>query len=170
MESNWLFILICCILLVVILFLLKFICCRRMYANIRMQENNLLLKYQDLFNNMPIPYIRCRIFDNNGTNDTEVLDVNKAFNDKLVPKKDIQYKNRAEIEKTKIGSLEKYIGVTKEVLETKKAYIGDYSIDKHTYTTIVTPAEETDVIDIFFIDTTEEKNIRKTWRSTTISC
>lgn len=161
MESNWLLILICCILLVIIVFLLNIIYVRRMRSNMRKNEHKLLLKYQDLFDNMPIPYIRCKIIDNEGVNDTEVLDVNKAFNDQLVPKKDIQYQNRAEIEKTKIGSLEKYIGVTKEVLETKKAYIGDYSIDKHTYTTIVTPAEETDVIDIFFIDTTEEKNIRK---------
>lgn len=161
MESNWLLILICCILLVAILFLLNIIYVRHMRSNMRMNEYKLFLKYQDLFDNMPIPYIRCKIIDNEGVNDTEVLDVNKAFNDQLVPRKDIQYKNRAEIEKTKIGSLEKYIGVTKDVLKTRKPYIGDYHIDKNTYTTIVTPAEEKDVIDIFFVDVTEQRSISK---------
>lgn len=161
MESNWLLILICCILLVVILCLLNIMYVRRMRSNMRIAEHKLLLKYQDLFDNMPIPYIRCKIIDNEGINDTKVLDVNKAFNDKLVPKEDIQYKNRAEIEKTKIGSLEKYIGVTKDVLKTRESYIGDYHIDKNIYTTIVTPAEEKDVIDIFFVDVTEQRSIRK---------
>lgn len=161
MESNWLLILICCILLVIIVFLLNIIYVRRMRSNMRKNEHKLILKYQDLFDNMPIPYIRCKIIDNEGVNDTEVLDVNKAFNDQLVPKKDIQYKNRAEIEKTKIGSLEKYIGVTKDVLKTRKPYIGDYHIGKNIYKTIVTPAKEKDVIDIFFIDVTEQRYIRK---------
>ncbi|MCD8137915.1 MAG: ATP-binding protein, partial [Parabacteroides gordonii] len=39
--------------------------------------------------------------------------------------------------------------------------IGDYHINKNTYTTIVTPAEEKDVIDIFFADVTEQRSISK---------
>jgi predicted Holliday junction resolvase-like endonuclease len=55
MESNRLLILICCILLVIIVFLLNIIYVRRMRSNMRMNEHKLFLKYQDLFDNMPIP-------------------------------------------------------------------------------------------------------------------
>ncbi len=105
--------------------------------------------------------IRCKIFENKGENDTEILDVNKAFNDKIVPREDIQNKKRAEIEKTKIGSLEKCIKVAKEVLKTRKAYTGDININKKIYTTIVTSTKETDVVDIFLVDVTEQRKIRK---------
>ena len=120
----------------------------------RMQEHKFLLKYQDLFNNMPIPYIRCKIIDNNDSIDMQVLDVNKAFNDNIISRKEIQYKNRAEIEKTKIGSLDKYFGVSKEVLNKRETHISDFIIDKYIYTSIVMPAEEPYVIYIFFIDAT----------------
>lgn len=110
---------------------------------------------------MPIPYIRCKIIDNNDSIDTQVLDVNKAFNDNIINRKEIQYKNRAEIEKTKIGSLDKYFGVSKEVLNKRETHISDFIIDKYIYTAIVMPAEEPDVIDIFFIDATEQRKIRK---------
>lgn len=161
MESNWLWILACCILSLVILLLLDIMYIRRIKANMRMKEHKLLLKYYDLFNNMPIPYIQCKIWENDDSIDTVVLDVNKAFNDKIIPKEEIQHKSREQIEKTKIGSLKKYIGVTKEVLKTRKTHTDEFCIDQYTYTTIVIPAKEADVIDIFFIDITEQKNIRK---------
>lgn len=161
MELNWLLILICCILLLVIAFLLNIIYVRRMRSNMRITEHKLLLKYQDLFDNMPIPYLRCKIIDNEGANDTIVLDVNKAFDSKIAPKKDIQYKKRTEIEKTKIGSLEKFIRTTRDVVKSRKSYTEDLNIDKNFYTMIVAPAEETDVIDIFFIDITEQRHISK---------
>ena len=161
MESNWLWILACCILSLVILLLLDIMYIRRIKANMRMKEHKLLLKYYDLFNNMPIPYIQCKIWENDDSIDTVVLDVNKAFNDKIIPKEEIQHKSREQIEKTKIGSLKKYIGVTKEVLKTRKTHTDEFCIDQYTYTTIVIPAKEADIIDIFFIDITEQKNIRK---------
>lgn len=161
MNSTWLWILICGILLIIIFFLLNIMYIRRIRVNMRMQEHKFLLKYQDLFNNMPIPYIRCKIIDNNDSIDMQVLDVNKAFNDNIISRKEIQYKNRAEIEKTKIGSLDKYFGVSKEVLNKRETHISDFIIDKYIYTAIVMPAEEPDVIDIFFIDATEQRKIRK---------
>lgn len=161
MNSTWLWILICGILLIIIFFLLNIMYIRRIRVNMRMQEHKFLLKYQDLFNNMPIPYIRCKIIDNNDSIDMQVLDVNKAFNDNIINRKEIQYKNRAEIEKTKIGSLDKYFGVSKEVLNKRETHISDFIIDKYIYTAIVMPAEEPDVIDIFFIDATEQRKIRK---------
>ena len=161
MVFNLFWILVCCTLLAVIFFLLNIMYIRRMRANMRKQERKLLLKYHDLFNNMPIPYIRCKIIENGESTGIDVLDVNKTFNDKMIKRNDIQHKSRDEIEKTKIGSLDSYIHIAKKVLKTGKTYVGEFTINKHTYTSIVTPAEEQDIVDVFFIDITEKKNIRK---------
>ena len=161
MESNWLLILICCILLVVIFFLLNIMYVRRMRSNMRMQKHELFQKYYDLFDHMPIPYIRFKLIENEDWDDIIILDVNKTFDIKIYPKDEILHKNRAEIEKTKIGSLKKSIDKTKEVLKTKETYIGERILGKFTYVTIIIPAKEQNVVDMFFIDITEKKNIGK---------
>lgn len=161
MESNWLLILICCILLVIIFFLLNIMCIRRMRSNMRMQKHELFQKYYDLFNHMPIPYIRFKLIENEDWDDIIILDVNRTFDIKMYPKDEILHKNRAEIEKTKIGSLKKSIDTTKEVLKTKETYIGERILGKFTYVTIIIPTNEQNIVDMFFIDITEKKNIRK---------
>ena len=161
MESNWLLILICCILLVVIFFLLNIMYVRRIRSNMRMQKHELFQKYYDLFDHMPIPYIRFKLIENEDWDDIIILDVNKTFDIKIYPKDEILHKNRAEIEKTKIGSLKKSIDTTKEVLKTKETYIGERILGKFTYVTIIIPTNEQNIVDMFFIDITEKKNIRK---------
>ena len=161
MESNWLLILICCILLVVIFFLLNIMYVRRIRSNMRMQKHELFQKYYDLFDHMPIPYIRFKLIENEDWDDRIILDVNKTFDIKIYPKDEILHKNRAEIEKTKIGSLKKSIDTTKEVLKTKETYIGERILGKFTYVTIIIPTNEQNIVDMFFIDITEKKNIRK---------
>ena len=161
MEFNWLLILICCILLVVIFFLLNIIYCRRIRLNMRMHEHELFQKYSELFDHMPIPYIRFKLIENNDWDDILILDVNKAFDIKLYPKDEILHKNRAEIEKTKIGSLKKSIKITKNVLKTKENFIDECTFGKFTYVTIIIPSKEQNVVDMFFIDITEKNYIRK---------
>ena len=161
MESNWLLILICCILLVVIFFLLNIMYVRRMRLNMRMQKHKLFQKYYDLFDHMPIPYIRFKLIEDKDWDDIIILDVNKTFDIKVYPKDKILHKNRAEIEKIKVGSLKKSIDATKKVLKTKERYIGEHVLGKFTYVTIIIPAKEQNVVDMFFIDITEKKNIGK---------
>lgn len=132
-----------------------------MRSNMRMQKHELYQKYYDLFNHMPIPYIRFKLIENEDWDDIIILDVNKTFDIKIYPKDEILHKNRAEIEKTKIGSLKKSIDTTKEVLKTKETYIGERILGKFTYVTIIIPTNEQNVVDMFFIDITEKKNIRK---------
>lgn len=161
MESNWLLILICCILLVVIFFLLNIMYVRRMHSNMRMQKHELFQKYYDLFDHMPIPYIRFKLIEDKDWDDILILDVNRTFDIKMYPKDEILHKNRAEIEKTKIGSLKRTIKTAKEVLKTKETYIGERILGKFTYVTIIIPTKEQNIVDMFFIDITEKKNIRK---------
>lgn len=161
MESNWLLILICCILLVIIFFLLNIICIKRIRSNMRIQEHELFQKYYDLFDHMPIPYIRFKLIEDKDWDDILILDVNRTFDIKMYPKDEILHKNRAEIEKTKIGSLKRTIKTAKEVLKTKETYIGERILGKFTYVTIIIPTKEQNIVDMFFIDITEKKNIRK---------
>ena len=49
-------------------------------------ELRLLSRYRDLFNNMPLPYIRQRLIREGTQIDVQVLDVNHAFEEKIAPK------------------------------------------------------------------------------------
>lgn len=155
MVSDWFLLLVCCILMAIIFFLLNIIYIRRMRSNMRMHEHKLLLKYQNLFDSMPIPYIQCQIIEDNGFIDVMVLDANQAFSDKIIPKSLIWHKNRKDIEKTAIGSIEKYLEVARKVLKTKEAYLTEFKINQCIYNIIITTSDEEDVIDTFLIDITE---------------
>lgn len=161
MVSDWFLLLVCCILMAIIFFLLNIIYIRRMRSNMRMHEHKLLLKYQNLFDSMPIPYIQCQIIEDNGFIDVMVLDANQAFSDKIIPKSLIWHKNRKDIEKTAIGSIEKYLEVARKVLKTKEAYLTEFKINQCIYNIIITTSDEENVIDTFLIDITEQKNNRR---------
>lgn len=155
MVSDWFLLLVCCILMAIIFFLLNIIYIRRMRLNMRMHEHKLLLKYQNLFDSMPIPYIQCQIIEDNGFIDVMVLDANQAFSDKIIPKSLIWHKNRKDIENTAIGSIEKYLEVARKVLKTKEAYLTEFKINQCIYNIIITTSDEENVIDTFLIDITE---------------
>ncbi|WFE84782.1 PAS domain-containing sensor histidine kinase [Parabacteroides chongii] len=125
------------------------------------REFKLLLKYRNLFNNMPVPYVRNKILDNNGSEDIEVLDVNKAFSEKIIPDEQILHKKRKDIEATEIGSLDRYIEISRQVLDTREPYEYEYQIGNYFFTIVIMPSEEPDVTDVFFVDITKIKKFQK---------
>lgn len=161
MEYNWFWIMLCCILLFVIFILLTLLYIRHIKAKMRTREYKLLLKYRDLFDNMPIPYVRGIVIENDDYDDMRILEVNKAFNEKIVPEEYILGKTRKDIEQTPIGPLDKYIKVAKQSLKTKKTYIDEYTIHGSVYNIIIMPSEETNGIDVFFIELTEMKTFQQ---------
>lgn len=161
MEYNWFWIMLCSILLFVIFILLTLLYIRHIKAKMRTREYKLLLKYRDLFDNMPIPYVRGIVIENDDYDDMRILEVNKAFNEKIVPEKYILGKTRKCIEQTPIGPLDKYIKVAKQSLKTKKTYIDEYTIHGSVYNIIIMPSEETNGIDVFFIELTEMKTFQQ---------
>lgn len=96
-EYNWLWILICSILVFIIFFLLTLLYIRYIKAEMKSREYKLLLKYHDLFNNMPIPYMRHQIIDNNDGGDIKILEVNKAFSEKIMEESKVLNKNCKEL-------------------------------------------------------------------------
>ena len=161
MDYYWFWILFCSILFFIILILSVSIYIRHIKSKMRAREYKLLLKYRDLFNNMPIPYVKNRILYDGDSEDVEVLEVNKAFSEKIIPSKIILHKHRKEIETTLIGPLGKYIKISRHVLDTKESCEYEYPIGNYFFTIIIMPSEEPDVTDVFFADITKIKNFQK---------
>ena len=63
----------------IIVALLTIIYIRHIKSKMRTREYKLLLKYRDLFDNMPIPYLRCIIRSDREAPDLLVLDVIKLL-------------------------------------------------------------------------------------------
>lgn len=142
----------------ILLFMTFFVLVVRYIRNIKItmkgREFKIWLKYRNLFNNMPIPYLQCRVIDNNTFIDINILKVNKAFNELIMPEKEILNKNWKEIEKTPFRLQEKHMQIFRDVLTTKKTYTNEILIRDYFYHVIIMPSEESDMTDIFFIDIT----------------
>lgn len=125
------------------------------------RENSLLLRYRDLFDNMPLPYIRSRIFEDGTQVGIDVLEVNKAFEKSLIPGKYFLNEKLAKSDKIKNGSLHEFVKIAQKVTETKKPHISEYSYDNHFYSVITMASEQPDINDIFLIDVTRIKHFQE---------
>lgn len=161
MDYYWFWMSLCAILLFIVLTLSTIVYIRHIKSEMKAREYKLLLKYRDLFNNMPIPYVRNRILDDGDSKDLEVLEVNKAFSEKIIPCELVLHKNRRDIEATLIGPLGKYIEISRQVLDAKESYGYEYQIGNYFFSIIIMPSEEPDVTDVFFADITKIKNYQK---------
>ena len=165
-KYNWLWITICSILVFIIFFLLMILYIRRIKVKMRSREYKLLLKYRDLFDNMPIPYMRHQIINDETGTDIRILEVNKAFTEKIMAKSEVLNKRGKEVADTERNALQKYINVARQILQTKETFIGEYCIGKCFYSIFAMPSEEADIIDVFFVDVTklkEAQNRMKTY-------
>lgn len=145
----------------IIVALLTIIYIRHIKSKMRTREYELLLKYRDLFDNMPIPYLRSKVLNKDGQLDFIIIDVNNAFEEKVLPGFNIRHKNRVQIEEASIGPMDRFLDVSKKVLATKETHTGEYEVNGSSYTVIIRPSEEEDVVDVFFVDVTKLKNYRE---------
>ncbi len=145
----------------IIVALLTIIYIRYIKSKMQTREYKLLLKYHDLFDNMPIPYLRSKVLNKDGQLDFTIIDVNNAFEKKVLPGFNILHKNRKQIEEASIGPMDRFLEVSKKVLVTKESHTGEYDVNGSSYTVIIRSSEEEDVVDVFFIDVTKLKNYRE---------
>lgn len=145
----------------IIVALLTIIYIRHIKSKMRTREYKLLLKYRDLFDNMPIPYLRSKVLNKDGQLDFIIIDVNNAFEKKVLLGFDIRHKSREQIEEASIGSMDRFLDVSKKVLATKETHTGEYEVNGSSYTVIIRSSEEEDVVDVFFVDVTKLKNYRE---------
>ena len=120
-------------------------------------ELRLLSRYRDLFNNMPLPYIRQRLIREGTQIDVQVLDVNHAFEEKIAPKDFVVNKRGKEIANLIGGSYPLLLSAVPTVLESGKSFTYEYYFEPTGlyYTIIIMPTSEENVVDAFFIDITD---------------
>lgn len=120
-------------------------------------ELRLLSRYRDLFNNMPLPYIRQRLIREGTQIDVQVLDVNHAFEEKIAPKDFVVNKHGKEIANLIGGSYPLLLSAVPTVLESGKSFTCEYYFEPTGlyYTIIIMPTSEENVVDAFFIDITD---------------
>ena len=125
-------------------------------------ELRLLSRYRDLFNNMPLPYIRQRLIREGTQIDVQVLDVNHAFEEKIAPKDFVVNKHGKEIANLIGGSYPLLLSAVPTVLESGKSFTCEYYFEPTGlyYTIIIMPTSEENVVDAFFIDITDIHNFQ----------
>lgn len=161
LHIYWTWILISIILFLIICTLSAILYIRHIKLKMKDRENSLLLRYRDLFDNMPLPYIRSRIFEDDTQVGIDVLEVNKAFKKYLMPGKYFLNEKLTKSEKTKNGSLHEFVKIAKEVTETKNPHISEYYYDNHFYSVIAMASEQPNVNDIFLMDVTRIKHFQE---------
>lgn len=126
-------------------------------------ELRLLSRYRDLFNNMPLPYIRQRLIREGTQIDVQVLDVNHAFEEKIASKDFVINKRGKEIANLIGGSYPLLLSAVPMVLESGKSFTCEYYFEPTGlyYTIIIMPTSEENVVDAFFIDITDIHNFQK---------
>lgn len=161
LRIHWIWILVCVTLFFVICFLLTILYIRHIKLIMKERQNSLLLRYKDLFDNMPLPYIRSRIFEDDTKVGIDILEVNKAFKQNLLPGKYFVNRSLIESDKTDKDSLNEYIKTAKKVAETKTPHISEYYYDDHFFSVVTMPSELPDVNDMFLIDITKIKHFQE---------
>lgn len=116
-------------------------------------ELRLLSRYRDLFNNMPLPYIRQRLIREGTQIDVQVLDVNHAFEEKIAPKDFVVNKHGKEIANLIGGSYPLLLSAVPTVLESGKSFTCEYYFEPTGlyYTIIIMPTSEENVVDAFLL-------------------
>lgn len=125
-------------------------------------ELRLLSRYRDLFNNMPLPYIRQRVIQGEEDVELEVLDVNRAFAKKIASKGEIVFE-RGKVVRHMFGkAYTPLLQAIPQVLAKHMSYSFEYYHESTSryYTIMVMPTSEEDIIEIFFIDITDIHNFQ----------
>lgn len=125
-------------------------------------ELKLLSQYRDLFNNMPLPYVRQRLIREDKGVDVEVLEVNRAFGQKIAPKEAIVFARGAKVRSVFGKAYEPLLAAIPQVLEKRQSFSFEYFREATGcyYNIMVMPTSEEDVIDLFFIDMTDIHNFQ----------
>lgn len=128
----------------------------------KLREIRLLSRYRDLFNNMPMPYVRQKLLREGDTLDFEVIDVNQAFENKIAPRAVVVGRRGSEIRSIIGDCYDFHLAALPNVLQTGKplTYEYYYSSSQLYYNIISMPTSEPDMIDSFFIDITDIHNFQ----------
>lgn len=125
-------------------------------------ELRVLSRYRDLFNNMPLPYVRQRIIRDRSPFDIEILDVNHAFEEKIAKRERVVRKKGKELLDVIGDSYPFLLSAIPTVLESRKSFSYEFYFEPTGlyYNIIIMPTSEQDVVEAFFVDITDIHNFQ----------
>lgn len=140
-----------------LLFLLAMILIFR--NRVKKREYFLLSRYRDLFNNMPLPYVREVL---SGESTLDVIDANPAF-EKMIKQNGMANGEIKGIPEFIRDRDKNHIKFVKKVLKTGEPSLYEYydSDSSFHYNILVTPATEKNIVDVYCIDITDVKRFQE---------
>lgn len=134
----------------------------------KLKEIRILSRYRDLFNNMPMPYVREQLLREGDQLDFKVLDVNEAFEQHIASRDQIVGRRGSEIRQLIGESYTFHLSALPKVVNSGKSFTYEYyyAPNRLYYNIIIMPTSEPDMVDTFFIDITDIHNFQVHLEST----
>lgn len=131
-------------------------------ARAKIRELSLLSRYRDLFNNMPLPYIREIYREEGGLSEIEILDANLAF-EEIASRNSVLNKKVSEIRHIIGNDYDHHLEAVDKVLKTGQALTYEIYRQKSKcyYSVTVMPTSKANIVDTFFIDITNIKRFQE---------
>lgn len=154
-----------CIIFGIVILLIRV----RSLGNIRkmqLRQIHLMSNYNDLVNNMPIVYLRCKLIqdDDGNVNDYVIEDINPSFEKHFFKKEETLGERGSVINSPEAyAKLKKYMNLANQ--EQKSVSFPIHAINGHDYDMIVMPSNASGVINVFCVDTTELIHTRQSLRT-----
>ena len=138
-------------------------------SNIRrmqVKQIQLMSNYDNLFNDMPIAYLQCRLLrdDKGEIEDYEILNVNPSF-ERHFFKKEVTFGKRGSVlnNPETYAKLKDYMDIANKKHQSVSFPI--HATNNHDYDVIVMATNEPDIMNIFCHDTTELTHTRQSLRT-----
>ncbi|MEG2067626.1 MAG: ATP-binding protein, partial [Tannerellaceae bacterium] len=128
--------------------------------NMRKREFDILSRYRDLFNNMPMPYLRLQYDEER--NDFMTQGANRVYG-LIAPFEEVTGKYGCEMLDIIGDKYPVYLEAVKQVLKTKESITREYfhPITHSYYNIMFMATSEPYKVDVFFVDITDIKNFQE---------
>lgn len=138
-------------------------------SNIRKMQSKqiqLMSNYNNLFNDMPVLYLRCRLIkgEDGKVDDYVICDVNPSFERHFYKKEDALNKRGSVLNSSEVfAKLKEYMGMAER--ERKPVSFSMHAMNGHNYDVLVMLSNLPGVVNIFCMDTTELIHTRQSLRT-----
>lgn len=138
-------------------------------SNIRKMQSKqiqLMSNYNNLFNDMPVLYLRCRLIkgEDGKVDDYVICDVNPSFERHFYKKEDALNKRGSVLNSSEVfAKLKEYMGMAER--ERKTVSFSMHAMNGHNYDVLVMLSNLPGVVNIFCMDTTELIHTRQSLRT-----
>ena len=130
------------------------------------KQIQLMSNYNNLFNDMPVLYLRCRLIkgEDGKVDDYVISDVNPSFERHFYKKEDALNKRGSVLNSSEVfAKLKEYMGMADR--EQKPVSFSMHAMNGHNYDVLVMVSNLPEVVNVFCMDTTELIHTRQSLRT-----